>query len=228
MNANAIARHYDRLTPEERFRLILAASGRGDEAERDRLANAGERITLSVPDHSPYAAAFDELALLVFIELLEGAAGYFELFVRTGDDRDAFGDEGPEGEDGDEAEEERDAKAGPGPAEDDGRPAWQRSLELAHAAGFVLRTRADGWERFCERLNVPPFLGWEGLPGFDRVRRALALTEWAALSPEGFLRWLNAVRPAGKPERTSIPLTAEGLADATTKLFQERAEWWGG
>jgi len=31
MNANAVAKHYGILTPEERFRLILAASGRGDE-----------------------------------------------------------------------------------------------------------------------------------------------------------------------------------------------------
>lgn len=34
MNANAVAKHYAILTAEERFRLILAASGRGDAAER--------------------------------------------------------------------------------------------------------------------------------------------------------------------------------------------------
>jgi hypothetical protein len=76
MNAKAVARHYGSLTPEERFRLILAASARGDEAERDRLANASGRISLSVPDHSPYAHAFQELALLSFIELLDQAASY--------------------------------------------------------------------------------------------------------------------------------------------------------
>ena len=70
------------LTPEERFRLILAASGRGDEAERDRLVNAAERITLSMPDHSPFAHAFSELALLVFVEMLEDAARYNDAFAR--------------------------------------------------------------------------------------------------------------------------------------------------
>src|SRR3954454_11305960 len=74
MNANSLAKNYDRLTAEERFRLILAASERGDEAERERLANAGQRIRLSMPDHVPYAEAFEDLALLTFIELAEDAA----------------------------------------------------------------------------------------------------------------------------------------------------------
>src|SRR5262245_39764486 len=37
MNVNSVVNRYKNLTPEERFRLILAASGRGDESERDRL-----------------------------------------------------------------------------------------------------------------------------------------------------------------------------------------------
>ena len=82
MKAPPLAKNYKALTPEERFRLILAASGRGDEAEAARLVNAGGRITLSVPDHSPYAHAFSDLALMTFIDLLEEAAeavfeGYF-------------------------------------------------------------------------------------------------------------------------------------------------------
>ena len=56
MNANAVARHYGKLTPEERFALILAAGGR-EEAKQDRLINAGGRITLSMPDHAPSARA---------------------------------------------------------------------------------------------------------------------------------------------------------------------------
>ena len=32
MNANAVAKHYGSLTPEERFSLILAAGARGDES----------------------------------------------------------------------------------------------------------------------------------------------------------------------------------------------------
>ena len=39
MTINTLARHYDRLGAEERFRLILAAGARGDEAEQDRLSS---------------------------------------------------------------------------------------------------------------------------------------------------------------------------------------------
>src|SRR2546428_21654 len=80
MKAPPLAKNYKCLTPEERFRLILAASGRGDEVEKDRLVNAGGRIALSMPDHSPFAHAFNELSLLTFIELLDDAAFYQRCF----------------------------------------------------------------------------------------------------------------------------------------------------
>jgi hypothetical protein len=236
MTANALAKNYGSLTPEERFRLILAARGRGDEAERDRLVNAGQRITLSMQDHAPYAHAFDELALLIFIELLEESARYFDAWKWADDDHESIDGEDNEEEEGDEAEEGADAKADADLAADDGgeRPAWQRSLDLALAAGFVLKTKAGGWKRFCERLNVLPFRLWEGLPGFDRLQRALALAEGsdsfpgAAFTPEGMLSWLNAVRPAGELEHTEIPLTVERMADSLTKTFRESVVWWGG
>ena len=42
MTANTAAKLYSNLTPEERFRLILAAGGRNDDAERDRLVRASQ------------------------------------------------------------------------------------------------------------------------------------------------------------------------------------------
>lgn len=83
MNTKGLARLYDRLTPSERLPLIIAAAERGDDAEADRLANAAGRITLSMSDHSPYAHAFDELATLIFLELLEDAGNYFDAFHRA-------------------------------------------------------------------------------------------------------------------------------------------------
>ena len=108
------------------------------------------------------------------------------------------------------------------------RPRWQRFLDMALAAGFVLRTKAEGWKLFCERMTVPPFALWENLPGFDRLQRALKLAERAAFAPEGFLRWLNDIRPAGEAKRTEVPLTVEGVAAATEELFRKRVKWWGG
>jgi hypothetical protein len=227
MKAPPLAKNYDCLTPEERFRLILAASGRGDEVERDRLGNAGGRITLSMPDHSPYAHAFNELSLLTFIELLDDAAFYQTCFEFTDDARDIFDDDEDEGED-DTAEE-------PHPQADEGlehedagkKPACIRTLDVTLAAGYILRTKANGWKSFCARMNVPPFLHWDMLPGFERLQILLAAAEKAAFVPEGFLRWLNRLRPEGEPELTAVPLTVEGVADVNAKAFRHRVQWWG-
>jgi hypothetical protein len=230
MNASAVSRHYGRLTPEERFRLILAAGARGDEVEQDRLVNSAGTITLDTSDYAPFARAFHQLAILVFIELLEDAAQYQDFLIDASEGEDCFGPDEAEAEEGDEREEEPDAEDEPGPAEgdDDDRPLWQRELDLALVAGYMLRTKAEGWKLFCERMDIPPFAVWEGLPGFDRLQRALAGAEKAAYTPEGFLRWLNRVRPAGAPEHTESPLTVEGRASSAEDLFRKRVEWWGG
>ncbi len=78
MNASGLARSYGALSAEERFRLIAAAGARGDEVEQERLVRAARRLTVSMPDYSPYGHAFNELSLLVFIELVEEAARYRE------------------------------------------------------------------------------------------------------------------------------------------------------
>jgi hypothetical protein len=237
MKANTLARHYGQLTAEERFGLILAADARGDKAEAERLVRAGQPITFSMPDHAPYVQAFDELALLIFIELQEEAARYMEAFARAdevqdifGADDEANGAEGAEEEGQSVTEEQSDAKAGLESAEGDAgeRPLGQRHLDLALAAGLVLRTKAEGWQRLCERRAIPPLGFWEGLPGFDRLQRALQWAEKAAFEPEGFLRWLNAIRPAGEPERAEVPRTAEGMAAAAEELFRQCVQRYGG
>jgi len=223
MKAPPLTKNYQCLTPEERFRLILAASGRGDEAEAGRLVNAGGKITLSMPDHAPYAQAFSDLALLTFIELVDEAARYQAAFAFNDDVRDTF--------EADEAEEESDAAEKTDVTDEENarqEPVCFRTLDIALAAGYMLRTKANGWKLFCERLNVPPFLLWEIHPGFDRLQGVLALAEKAAFVPEGFLRWLNRVRPDGEPELTAVPLTVEGVADETAEAFRQRVQWWGG
>ena len=62
MNTKQLLANYHLLGAEERFRLILAASGRDDEAERDRLVKTGKPQSLAMGDHWPYAQAFSEIA----------------------------------------------------------------------------------------------------------------------------------------------------------------------
>jgi hypothetical protein len=181
-------------------------------------------------DHAPYAHAFNDLALLTFVELLEEAASYQEAFAIADDTCDTFDADEAEEEESDDGAAETDALADKGPAQEDAteEPVYFRALDVALASGYMLRTKANGWKLFCERLNVPPFLLWQVLPGFDRVQRALVLTEKAAFVPEGFLRWLNRGRPKGQPELTAVPLTVEGVAAATAEAFRQRVQWWGG
>jgi hypothetical protein len=155
----------------------------------------------------------------------EEAARYHDAFDRLDSAEREDGDDDemkPEGEPDSKAEEDSEDDT-------DGEWAvWHRYFDLALASGYVLRAKAEGWKLFCERLNVPPFLFWEKLPGLDRLLRALALAEKAAFVPEGFLRWMNRIRPAGDPELTNVPLTTEGLATATEETFQELVQHCSG
>src|SRR5262245_50399752 len=71
MNTHGLARLYDRLTPRERLPLIMAASGRGDETERERLARSAPREEFRVPDYFGLADGIQMLALFHIIEVLK-------------------------------------------------------------------------------------------------------------------------------------------------------------
>jgi hypothetical protein len=244
MTSKSFSKNYGSLTPEERFRLILAASGRGDELERDRLARAGKRIALSMEDHAPYAHAFDDLAMMTFLELLDYSARFFDAIAHIQSvhcKNGAVGLAGPQstGNVPDAAAAElrsaQRAKTEPnGVPEPDGTDGdgtsrdIERDIDRAMAVGYQLRTLANGWKLFCDEMNVPPFIFWKDLPGFNRFRLALALNENAPFGPRQFLQWLNSVRPAGTPEITKTELTAEATASAYKEKFRDRVRWWGG
>jgi hypothetical protein len=76
--------------------------------------------------------------------------------------------------------------------------------------------------------NIPPFLLWETLSGFERFQSALKLTDQAAFTAEGFLRWLNATQPADYPPIVEVPITAAKSAEGHEEFFQSRIEWWSG
>lgn len=220
-------KQYKHLSPEERFRLILAASGRGDTGERERLVQAGERISLSMADHAPWSQAFSEICLLHYIELLDEAGRYMEMFARSDQDEEDDVDVDQTERWADTTVEELTVEMN----EDDREPVGgfnEQFLRIALASGFVLRTKTEGWQLFCERLHLPPFLLWETLPGYQRFRAALKLAQHAAFTEEGFLKWMNESRPAGEPEITRSPILAAGVADASEHVYRERSHYWRG
>jgi hypothetical protein len=210
MNTNGLARHYDALTVEERYRLIMAAVGRGDDAEKDRLADAARRTLFSVADYGRFIRAFGELSLLTYIDLLACAADYLECVDWALDnpppDRAEDEDEGDPAQAGPAAAggggpgREAAGAGGPdaGPGRDaDRAPTGRRARDLALLSGYEFKARFDGWNLFCGRWNVPPrFIDWELLPGFDRLRDALELAGEAGVSRERFWECLTGQRDA--------------------------------
>ncbi len=244
---------YRTFTPEERFRLILAAGGRNDDAERDRLVGASPRVARTLPDYYPFVEAFQEITLHSFMELLDLAAHFTEALAHAdaceiylsdddpdeddpdeGDaDEGEMGEEGTnDGTDGPDTPDDQPA-AEPPPADAGKPPTERRMLDTAFAAGFMLKTKAAGWTVFCNRLNVPPLLLWSVLPGYERLQRALALADHAAFDADEFQLWWEGVcrrmDPGGsKPALLRRRYTAEAEADATEAAFRERVKWWGG
>jgi hypothetical protein len=216
MTADPLAKMYGTLTPQERFRLILAASGRGDDAEAKRLAMAGDRVCFSFAGHMPYAMGFRELSDMVLFELLDDAAEYLESFHDLREE---------DADDDDQAEEKPD-----GEEPDPGASLRLREikLDITLARGFLFKTKVDGWKLFCERMGIPPFLMWEPLPGLARLQRAIRAAEKAAFSPEGMVKMLNRSRPKEEKEVTVVlHATPEKYADDCEASFRTRAEWWG-
>jgi hypothetical protein len=244
-----LAQHYVRLTPEERFRLILAAGGRGDDAEQDRLCKTAQRISLGMPDYAPWSHAYDELATMVFMEVLEEAAKHDDAFHRWCEADEVWSSE-PAMDEGAAEDDRESIEAGAEDVgEDDDEPAdgsapadeggsWStptRARDLYLAQGFILKTKAAGWTMFCERLSIPPFGLWQLFPGYDRLRRALDLLEddefrpAPAFRPEGMLRWLGTVRREGAPEPSLEGLISpEGFAADLDLTLRERVAWWRG
>lgn len=218
MTGKALANRYGQLTGEERFRLIRAAVGRGDDTEAERLANAAQRIPYRISDHAPFALAFNELSLLTFVELLDATASYEAAFGHAefliAQDKPA----------------ERRKGDGGAADSDTNPPAWARQLEVAYAAGFILRTKADGWKLFCQRLNVPHYQPlWPILAGFERLERGLARTEHFAFQPDRMVQWFNDTKPAEAPEATLANiLNVEKCADESEVVFRLAVERWRG
>jgi hypothetical protein len=76
MNANALAKLYDRLTPWERVPLWLAADARGDGLEKERLATSAPRKLIRVADSYSLLVALHRLASHYMMVQLHLACAY--------------------------------------------------------------------------------------------------------------------------------------------------------
>jgi hypothetical protein len=191
MKTKNLANLYAQLSAEERFRLIVAASDRGDETERERLESVSERITFFNLDYSPYAQALQEFATLEFLVLVEEVVKFDYALERWSDADMMHCVDG-----------QTDT---PAPPENDARTIKDQLFQMFLAEGFLLRMRVAGWTLFCSRMGVSPFGLWQYLPGFERLQRKLNMVEettdrpWRAFTPADMTRSRNRIRPMAHP-----------------------------
>ena len=146
MKVDCLAKLYDRLTPRERLPLIVAASARGDEADRARLVASAPTHLFRVPDYYGLAEGLRSLALLHVAHMLDLAARY----------RHASGLVAQEG----------DCKGRAGQAE------RARRLDAERMLAYLLVVNAEGWTRFCSEMQLDGDLLLKNLPGYETLTRA--------------------------------------------------------
>ena len=137
MNSNGLAKHYEALTPRERVPLIMAASSRGDEVERERLVNSAPKSGLRVANYFGFSQAVQEACFAYLLDQLNLAACFWRaegLLASVCD----LADHPKRRKKRDESEQARE----------------DRMLFLVRWFGYRIVVNADAWRRFCAELNI--------------------------------------------------------------------------
>src|SRR5205807_544212 len=80
VNTGGLDRLYDRLIPCERLPLIIAASIRKDQRERQRLSDSAPTFGFEVPDYFGLAKALGEAVDIHLSTLLDLAATFWQFW----------------------------------------------------------------------------------------------------------------------------------------------------
>ncbi len=86
MNMNAITKHYDKLTINERFALMNAANYRGDESDRAALVRSAPRKRWEMPNTTGIVDAFDMAAMWHVMGMMHIQANYYFLLYVVDDE----------------------------------------------------------------------------------------------------------------------------------------------
>ena len=163
MNTDCLAKLYDQLTPRERLPLIVAATARGDEADRARLVASAPTSLFRLPDYFGLAEGLRTLALFHVAEMLDLAARCWHASGMLA--------------------QEDDFKGRAGQAE------RARRLGAARLLAYLLVVNADGWRRFCSEMQLDGDGLLKHLPGYETLTRADEVARLMAFTPEEATAW---------------------------------------
>jgi hypothetical protein len=199
MNTDGLKKLYDRLLPEERNALILAATVRGDATEVDRLVRTAPRVAYSVPHHYPQLEAFQSVALVHLAQMLQGSSAYWQAVAHSIDG-----------------------------AGFTGKKMQKRLDEVVRVRAYLLVTYLRGWEEFCEGLKIPADILRAFLPEWASMEKTLVSARAMAFNVAQVVRWL-AMSERSKDRESSTPpdvVTVGDVVEGLRKAMKMQAETW--
>jgi hypothetical protein len=144
MNTTNLVRQYDALTPWERLPLIVAAAGRGDEVEENRLAQAAPRVDFGIANCWGLVQGLDLLARNYLLVQLDRAVIYWRV-TNLLDKEPLF-------------RQTRKAKQ-----------REERLWRWVETLAYRIVVQADAWKLFCRQLQIDPDVPLKDLPGHEAV-----------------------------------------------------------
>ena len=198
MNLNGVARHYDQLTPLERLPLIIAATARGDEAERQRLVHSAPLRFFREGDYGELAEELQRCAFLHLLYQLDDIA----LCWRAAAVLEQCGWWAKTKREKRETRELRD-----------------RVWNCLRLITYRFTARAECWKRLCADLSIDADVLLQKLPGYECVKENEGLCAKLAFTPEEAKAFLR--KAHGDP--TIEVETAEESAKALREHFERVA-----
>jgi hypothetical protein len=206
MNTDRLAKYYNCFSPWERLPLIVAASARGDEVERDRLARSAPTVHFRLPNYWGLANGLRQLTMLYALEQLDRAAAYWwaKDFLKA---HALLGYQSLAPDD-----EERISK-----------------LLAGLALCFVLR--ADTWKLLCAELHLDPEVLLRELPGYQRICDMEKEARATACTPEEAVASLREATvscrlPQEEATATFRIATPEDMVRPLREFLQEQLDAW--
>jgi hypothetical protein len=197
MNQHDLSKLYDHLQPHERVALIVAAAGRDDGAEADRLVRSSPWTAWKLPTYWGLAQGLIGLASeyvmrqLAIAILFWRVQGWLDLHAAC-----CPGADGPHGS----------------------REQFNRLLRLT---AYLLTVRAEAFQRLTAELPTDPHTLLGALPGVDSLRQAVEAARGLAFSEQEAIAFLR-----DQGEEQGRLLTVETLVSAMRACLDRSQDYW--
>jgi len=196
MNSHGLARLYDRLTPQERLPLLVAAGARGDVAERDRLLRSAPTVGFRIPDYYGWVEGLHMAAEQYLLTQLSTAGTYWQALMLLAEERGR-------------------------PAGVQQRRQEARLGRIVKMLAYAFVAHADGWQQFCAELRIDPDAVLRDFPGYDLHRQ----TDQSA-RPSALTRQEATAMRRQQGSADAEVVTAEIVARRLHERLRQFSEWW--